>query len=439
MTPERYQQIGAIYNEAVDLEPREREAFLAKSCGEDAELLREVLSLIEADQKSDNFISSPALEVAAGLLAQDKREEIIGKQIKHFKILSLLGAGGMGEVYLAQDMKLGRKVALKLLPAAFTQNRDLVKRFRREARTVSALNHPNIITIHEIGELDNLQFIATEYIEGETLHERLMREPLSLNEVIDISVQITSALVAAHQEGIIHRDIKPENIMLRPDGYVKVLDFGLAKLTEQKTLLETTRRTSGLDTTEPGLVMGTVAYMSPEQVRGLPVDTRTDIFSLGVVLYEMTTEHSPFKRSTPSDVIAAILKTEPPLVTDYSSNHPIKLANIIRKALNKECNERYQTAKELLDDLKSLKRDMEFATDSENSQQLVSDEKHRLIQTTQIEVNETDETKLASTQTSRMYAINTIKRHKKTALIVSALLLIFLLVFTYFFFPLHND
>jgi serine/threonine protein kinase len=420
MTPERYQQIGAIYNEAVDLDTSEREAFLAQACAGDEELRREVLSLIEADQESKNFISSPALEVAAELLAQDKRKEIVGKQIKHFEILSLLGVGGMGEVYLAQDTQLRRKVALKLLPTAFTQNRDLVKRFRREARAASALNHPNIITIYEIGELNDLHFIATEYIEGETLRERLMREQLPLSEVIDIAIQITRALVAAHQEGIIHRDIKPENIMLRPDGYVKVLDFGLAKLTEQQTLTDITRRTSGLSTSEPGLVMGTVAYMSPEQVRGLPVDTRTDIFSLGVVLYEMTIGRSPFKGATPSDVIAAVLKTEPQPFADFSIPIPNKFSNIVSKALCKNRDERYQSAKELLDDIKSIKHDWEFVTDLENPTQLM--------------IYPTDENIIAQTQTSGRFAANAIKHHKKAALILLGLLLFTLLASAYFFY-----
>lgn len=434
MTPERYRQISDIYNVAVELEPREREAFLAQACDGDEELRDEILSLIQADNDSENFISSPALEVAAELLAQDNKQEIVGKQISHFKILSLLGAGGMGEVYLAQDTKLGRKVALKLLPAMFTQKRDLVKRFRREARAASALNHPNIITIHEIGELNDIQFIATEYIKGETLRVRLMREPLSLFEVVDIAIQITGALVAAHHEGIVHRDIKPENIMLRPDGYVKVLDFGLAKLTEANTVSDNARRTSGLNTTESGLVLGTVAYMSPEQVRGLPVDTRTDIFSLGVVLYEMTIGRSPFKSTTPSDVIAAILKIEPPLVTDYPSDYPTELANIIRKALSKERDDRYQTAKELFDDLKSLRRDLEFAGNVEIKRYAISDIKPSAIQTTQLEINATDETKFAHTQFSGQYALSIFKRHKKTALVVSALLLIIIIVSAYFFY-----
>lgn len=439
MTPERYKQISDIYKVAVELEPRERGAFLAQACDGDEELRGEILSLIQADHDSENFISSPALEVAAELLAQDNTQKIVGKQIRHFKILSLLGVGGMGEVYLAQDMKLGRKVALKLLPAMFTQKRDLVKRFRREARAASALNHPNIITIHEIGELNDIQFIATEYIEGETLRTRLIRKPLSLAEVIDIAVQIASALVAAHQEGIIHRDIKPENIMLRPDGYVKVLDFGLAKLTEANTLSDNTRRTSGLNTTESGLVLGTVAYMSPEQVRGLPVDSRTDIFSLGVVLYEMTIGHSPFRSSTPSDVIAAVLKIDPPLTTDYPSEYPTELASIIRKALSKDRDERYQTAKELFDDLKSLRHTLELTGNLEISLQPIPNVKPVALQTTHVEINATDETLYANTQISGQYALSVIKRHKKAALVVSALFLIILIASAYFFYFVQSN
>jgi serine/threonine protein kinase len=428
MNREDYQKVKQIFQSALDVAPDERAGYLNEKCSDNAVIRREVERLLNSFESG--YLEQPAIEKVAEAIIGSNLS--IGREIGHYKIVRKIGAGGMGEVYLAEDMKLRRKVALKLLPAAFTQNRDLVKRFRREARAASALNHPNIITIHEIGELNGLHFIATEYIEGETLRERLMREPLSLNDVIDISVQITGALVAAHQEGIIHRDIKPENIMLRPDGYVKILDFGLAKLTEQKTLMDITRLTSRLDTTEPGLVMGTVAYISPEQVRGLPVDTRTDIFSLGIVLYEMAIGHSPFKRTTPSDVIAAVLKTEPPLVTDYPSSYPIGLANIIRKALNKERDERYQTAKELFDDLKSLRHDLEFAGDIENSRQPISQTKPSAFQTTQVEINATDETKIAHTQLSGRYAISLIKRHKKAALLLLGLRLIALVASAYF-------
>src|SRR3989440_7534251 len=241
----------------------------------------------------------------------------VGTKLGRYEIRSKLGEGGMGEVYLARDTKLDRKVALKILPADVAAHPDRMRRFVQEAKAASALNHPNIITIYEIDETDSGHFIATEFIDGETLSARELRAPLKLGESLDIATQISSALAAAHAAGIVHRDIKPENVMLRHDGIVKVLDFGLAKLTDRISpeAVESEALTRANIKTEPGVVMGTVIYMSPEQARGLPVDARTDIFSLGVVIYEMLAARNPFQGATPSDVIAAILKTEPPLLS----------------------------------------------------------------------------------------------------------------------------
>ncbi|MEK6408794.1 MAG: protein kinase [Acidobacteriota bacterium] len=286
--------------------------------------------------------------------------------LSHYRIVSKLGAGGMGEVYLAQDTNLDRKVALKILPAEVASNRDRMDRFVQEAKAASALNHPNIITIHEIDQTDSGHFIATEFIDGDTLRERMQIAPLKLGEVLDVAAQIASALSTAHADGIVHRDIKPENVMLRRDGIVKVLDFGLAKLTERllPESADTKAPTSAPIKTEPGMVMGTAAYMSPEQARGLQVDARTDIFSLGVLIYEMVAGRLPFVGSNKIEILAAILSDkEPPPLARYTHEAPAELERIVEKALAKEREERYQSAKDLLIDLRHLKKRLEIDTE----------------------------------------------------------------------------
>jgi eukaryotic-like serine/threonine-protein kinase len=260
--------------------------------------------------------------------------------IGSYRILSPLGRGGMGEVYLAEDTRLGRKVAIKLLLEEFTTDGERVRRFEREARAASAINHPNILTIYEIGRSEGLHFIAAEYVEGQTLRQRMKQSRLRLREALDVAIQVASALNAAHTAAIIHRDVKPENIMVRPDGLVKVLDFGLAKLTERRaTACDTQVSTIAGRTTELGVVMGTARYMSPEQARGLEVDAQTDIFSLGVVIYEMMAGCAPFEGATTNDVIAAILKTEPPPLVFHVPEVSGEIENVISKALRKEREE----------------------------------------------------------------------------------------------------
>jgi serine/threonine-protein kinase len=266
----------------------------------------------------------------------------------------------MGEVYLARDESLGRKVALKFLPERLTADATQLERLKTEARAASALNHPNILTVYEIGAVGNRHFIATEFIEGITLRASLAGGKMNLHDALNIAVQVASALAAAHETGVVHRDIKPENIMLRPDGYVKVLDFGIAELTEQPPAsgLHGVETTTGLQA-RPELVLGTARYMSPEQARGQIVDARTDIWSLGAVLYEMTAGVAPFAGETPSDCIASILKAEPPPLSDLMQDVPVKLLSTLQKALRKDREERYQTINEMLADLRSLKGDLE--------------------------------------------------------------------------------
>jgi len=305
---------------------------------------------------------------------------MIGQTISHYRILGKLGSGGMGEVYLAEDERLGRKLALKILPELFTQDDSRVRRFEQEARAASALNHPNIITIHDIGHVrtvaGNLHFIATEFVEGETLRSRLnamaptmaTERKLEMAEAIEIAIQCCNALQAAHRSGIIHRDIKPENIMLRPDGYVKILDFGLAKLTEQpvreggqETDDDPQALTKSLFETQPGIVMGTAAYMSPEQARGQRVDGRPDIFSLGVTLYEIVSGQRPFGGVTTSDTIAALLLSEPKRLSQHLPNVPAELESVVARMLAKDRDARYQTVEEVLNDLKRAKTRCELA------------------------------------------------------------------------------
>jgi serine/threonine protein kinase/tetratricopeptide (TPR) repeat protein len=290
--------------------------------------------------------------------------------ISRYRILEKLGAGGMGEVYLAEDTKLGRKVALKLLSEELTQNRDRLSRFDQEAYAASALNHPNILTIYEMGDEAGRHYIATEFIDGMTLRKRMAGPPMELTEILDIAIQVTGALEEAHAAGIVHRDIKPENIMIRKNGHVKVLDFGLAKLTERTMAGEETDTeavTRALVQTDAGVVLGTSQYMSPEQARGKPIDARTDIWSLGVVLYEMASGRPPFTGETKTDVIVAIAKTEPMPIARFAPTMPAEFEWIVLKALRKHVDERYQTVKEFESDLRKLKQRTEFQSELERS------------------------------------------------------------------------
>ncbi len=274
-----------------------------------------------------------------------------GSNIAHYRVISRLGEGGMGAVYLADDMKLGRHVALKVLPASLAADPERMRRFVQEARLASALTHPNVAYIYEIGEAPDLWFLAMEYVEGETLSARLSRGQATLSELLSISVQVADALDEAHSKGIVHRDIKPSNLMLTPRGYVKVLDFGLAKLAVPNNHDETQL------ITDRGVVLGTVAYMSPEQALGRDVDHRTDLFSLGVVLYEMATARLPFSGATMSETMARILNSQPEALARFNYDIPEGLERVVRKCLEKDRERRYQTARELVVDLKNLERD----------------------------------------------------------------------------------
>ena len=357
MDAERWKQIDEVLDAALEIEPDARAAFLSQRCDRNEELKREVEALLAAHEQAGTFIETSAIKLAARAVAGDTIFARAKRQLGPYRVLSLLGAGGMGEVYLAEDARLARKVALKMLPLPFVADPDRVRRFANEARAASALNHPNIITIYDIGQVDATHYIATEYVEGETLRARVKAGRIEMLEAVRIAAQVAEALHAAHTAGITHRDIKPENIVLRPDGYVKVLDFGLAKLAEQSE--NYAESLSPSPQTHPGLIIGTIKYMSPEQALNQPVDGRTDLWSLGVVLYEMITERAPFTGSSQASIFDAILNHAPAPVTDFDVELPVELHSIINRALEKNCELRYQTAFDLRADLQRLQRELE--------------------------------------------------------------------------------
>ena len=380
-----------------------------------------LVSLAERESTSNELTSSEAVRVSLRPF-----EPASDRRISHYRILKKLGEGGMGQVYLAEDLNLGRQVAIKVLSHELTDNPDHLRRFEREARAASALNHPNILTVYEIGEADGAHFIATEFIEGESLSQRMHRGPIELAEVLDIGIQIASALAAAHEAKIVHRDIKRDNIMVREDHLVKVLDFGLAKVVQEEAHeLDSEGVTKALLKTTPGLVMGTAEYMSPEQARGQEVDERTDIWSLGVVLYRMVTGHAPFKGGTMSDVIASILKTDPPPLINEAGPVPRQLEQIISKALRKNREDRYQHIKDLLIDLKDCKQELEFSSrlgaSVSREQQSWQSTRSGEIETSKV----TEATDVQPTSLAQLIA-NKIKRHKLG--VAAALVVLFGLV-----------
>lgn len=348
MKADRWQKIEQIFNAAILRKQEERASFVQQSCAGDDALYDDVEALLSSYEQDDSFFEESASALAAEMFA-----DRVGETIGPYEILSELGSGAMGIVYLAQDIRLGRKIALKLLPSQFTNDKDRLRRFQQEARAASALNHPNILTVHEVEQKAGLHYIATEFVDGVTLRQHMNERRMRLDEVLSVATQIASALQAAHAAGIAHRDIKPENIMIRADGYIKVLDFGLAKLTETEFAPATPE-------TNPGIVMGTPRYMSPEQARGLDVDRRTDIFSLGTVIYEMVTGKVPFEGQTTSDIIAAIIKDEPESMSLSVPELPSEFEAVVNKALAKDLNLRYQTIAEFSSALQRLKDEIQL-------------------------------------------------------------------------------
>jgi serine/threonine protein kinase len=341
-----WQMIKDVFHQATRLDSGRRQVFLNAVCADDANLRTEVESLLASFREGNAFLEKPAYRNDRSFSAWQLEK---GQEVSHYKIVEPIGSGGMGEVYLARDQKLGRDVALKLLPAFMSRDTKPMRRFRLEAAIVSSLDHPNIVKVHQFEEVNGLEILVTEFVKGVTLRER-MRRGIPVPEAVGVGRQIAEALTAAHQAGIVHRDIKPENIMIRHDGCVKVLDFGSAKPCEHSPLSPTTSSARKLSL--PGMVLGTVSYMSPEQARAQDLDGRSDIFSLGVVIYEMLAGRPPFTGETLTDVIASVIKTEPPNVSYLNSNVPPDLDRIVSWCMKKERVVRFQTAAEVVAELK---------------------------------------------------------------------------------------
>ncbi|MCA1577974.1 MAG: protein kinase [Acidobacteria bacterium] len=356
MNVEQWQRVKELCLAALTRRSHAREAYLQDECGDDPELLAEVRSLLAFETQAND--GPPELPVQFVAAAFGSYVSLVGTTIGTYKVRGLLGSGGMGEVYLADDTELARKVALKVLPQELTQDEQRLQRFKQEARAASGLKHRNIITIYSVGQANGIHFIATEYVNGVTLRQRLANSGrLELKPAVDVALQIASALEAAHSARIVHRDVKPENIMFEPDGTVKLLDFGIAKLIE--TLNSENTSTAGPPKTEQGVVLGTPAYMSPEQARHEPVDHRSDLFSLGVVLYEMITGTVPFAGKTPYDQQAAVLVAEPTPLQEHLDRCVSELRWVMSKVLAKDPERRYQTATDLIIDLQMLSQTLQ--------------------------------------------------------------------------------
>ncbi|MDQ3636053.1 MAG: serine/threonine-protein kinase [Acidobacteriota bacterium] len=351
-----WQTVKQVFAGAMILKPENRSQYIYQQCGGNKTIVNEVESLLSSYDSASLFLESPAVAVVADELVKDSLELSSGKFLKHYQIIRKIGEGGMGAVYLARDTQLDRDVAIKILNQPFNKDKsNNIKRFLREAKAASGMNHPNIMVVHEVGTFEDINYIVCEFIEGETLNVYIEKNNSNLLRILDLSIQVINALATAHRVGIIHRDIKPDNIMVRNDGLVKILDFGLAKLSQkEKSRIDFDAQTQEILNTQKGLILGTVSYMSPEQSRGKEVDTRTDIWSFGVILYQMLTKKLPFSGETLSDNLAAILKDDPPPISELTANVPAELEEIVSKCLQKSAGQRYQNAQTLQNDLKNV-------------------------------------------------------------------------------------
>ncbi len=429
MKTDNWEKAKEIFGDALELPPDERPLFLDEVCDGDSDTRREVESLLSSLDSAESFMETPAVAKVAAVIEIETKKLETGKCFGHYEIIEQIGAGGMGEVYLARDKKLDRKVAVKILNEKFSQHESNLNRFIHEAKAASALNHPNILVIHEIGESDEAHYIVSEFIKGKTLRETFKEKTLKLSEVVDISIQIANALCTAHEAHLVHRDIKPENIMIRPDGYVKILDFGLAKLVEQKnkSVLGLEESTVRQNQTAKGIILGTVNYMSPEQAKGERVDERTDIFSLGVVIYEMTAGRTPFAGDSLSETFANLINAEPQPLSRFSSNVPSELQRIVAKMLRKNKDDRYQTMKDVLTDLKDLRENLTLDEKLEKSHSPENVNATAILQAT------TGGANLQTVETQNTLS-QTIKRHKPLAAFALAALLVGIIGIGYYFF-----
>jgi eukaryotic-like serine/threonine-protein kinase len=357
---DRWQEIEKICQAALELEESQRRAFLEKACAGDEKLQREVESLLRFEGRGDRFIEEPALELAAKMIVPENPESLLGQQLGSYQILSLLGAGGMGVVYRGRDVRLNRSVAIKVLPKDKMSDPERKRRFIQEARAASALNHPNIITIHDVGSESGIDFIVMEYVAGKSVDQLIPRKGMRLNEALKLAIQMADALAKAHSAGIVHRDLKPTNVMVADEGLMKVLDFGLAKLTEVEGDKDGTRTLESQ--TEEGMIIGTLSYMSPEQAEGRKVDARSDIFSFGAVLYEMISGQKAFQGDSKLSTLGAIVKQEPKPVSELLPGIPRDLEKVINRCLRKDPARRFQTMADLKVVLEELKDESDSGT-----------------------------------------------------------------------------
>ena len=428
VNPEKWQEIKEIFYHALQLAPEEREVFLDASCKDDNDLRREVELILASSEAAGSFMQDPAIGEVAEVITAANEDLSIGQRLNHYTVLRLLGEGGMGKVYLAQDTRLERKVALKILPEAFAREPERMRRFVREAKAASALNHPNILTIYEASETESTNYIASEYVEGEAISERLRRELPSPETALDIAVQIASALQAAHEAGIVHRDIKPDNVMIRPDGVVKLLDFGIAKLTEKQNKNDSEAATAVTAGTTPGMIIGTANYMSPEQAKGNSIDVRSDIFSFGLVLYEMLSRKRAFEGANAIETVGLILHKEPVPLGRLIPNVPREIERIVGKTLRKDREERYQTAKDLLIDLKDARQELEFQNKLERTSSPAREEaKTQALDTTTA-------TGLHEQSSSAEYLVKEISQHKRGAAVGLVIFLFAIIGLGYWYF-----
>ena len=418
MADDNWQKVREIFDSALRRPLELRQKYISEACGGDKILLAEVESLLSSHDSAESFMETPAVAKVAEVIEAETKYLETGKCFGHYEIIKQIGAGGMGEVYLAKDKKLDRQVAVKILNEKFSRDESNLERFIREAKAASALNHPNILVIHEIGEADDAHFIVSEFIKGKTLRETFKKNTLEMSEILDVSIQIANALCTAHEARLVHRDIKPENIMIRPDGYVKILDFGLAKLVERKnkSFLGLDNETTQQTQTAKGMIMGTVNYMSPEQAKAESIDERTDIFSFGAVIYEMIAQKTPFAGDSMSETFANLINAEPSPLSRFNSNVPDELQRIVTKMLRKDKDARYQTMKGLLADLKDLRENLTLEEKLERSASPNA-------QATQVLQATTGDANLQTAETQNSFS-QTIKQHKSLAAFAIVVLLV---------------